>query len=265
MKLMAKLWGKQYVPEIYYFDPVHCVLVMPDVSQGGKLLVDEFERGRIHPELGARFGQLFGKLHSATYRSELDCCGSPAWRKKMMNFFGLGWIGQGILKFVPRKVVRKFYDEAACAPRAWIWGDPVYRNIFVKPGGTVSMIDFDHALAYDPALDCGILTAHWMWMGLKNEELRIQNEKFQKDFWRAYRAEFINRIPPLRVRGGKEGLRTEVNGIRRRAQRWAGIYLVSRTDGKSGSYFKKWPKWEKKIREQGIALSMQKIISPDRA
>ncbi|MBI2552664.1 phosphotransferase [Candidatus Uhrbacteria bacterium] len=250
MKLLAKLWGKEYVPEIYYFDPVHCVLVMSDVGGGGSLLVEEFEQGRVHPELGALFGRLFGKLHANTYETKQDCCGSPAWRKKIISFFGGWWLGQGIAKFVPRQKLNAFYREVNCAPRAWIWGDPVYRNIFIKPHGRASMVDFDHTVAYDPAFDCGILTAHWMWMGLKNAKLKIENEKFQRDFWRVYEKQF----PPLRLRGGEEGLRTEVDGIKRRALRWAGIYLVSRTDGRSGSYFKKWPRWEKKIRALGIIL-----------
>lgn len=258
IKLLAKLWGKQYVPEIYYFDPVHCVLVMSDVGGGGRLLVDEFARGRVHPELGALIGRLFGKLHAATYESKQDCCGSPAWRKKIISFFGEWWLGQGIAKCVLPKELAAFYREAARAPRAWIWGDPVYRNIFVKPRGRVSIVDFDHTVAYDPAFDCGVLLAHWMWMKIRSRKLGVRSRKFIDDFWRAYKREFIKHIPHLRIRGGKEGLRVEVDEIRKRALRWAGIYLVSRTDGRSGSYFKKWPRWEKKIREFGVELFTEK-------
>ena len=253
MTLLAKLWGKEYVPEIYYFDPAQCVLVMSDVGRGGKLLVEEFAKGRLHLELGKLFGTLFGRLHSTTYNNKLDCCGSPAWRKVMMKFFGAGWIRQGIAKFVPRKDLKAFYKMAECAPRAWIWGDPVFRNIFVKPNRKVSMVDFDHAMSYDPASDCGMFLAHWMWMGLKSFRLKVGSDKFIEDFWKAYCAEFMKR-----ELGGK------VDAIMHRTQRWAGIYLVSRTDGRSGSYFKKWPGWERKIRKLGIALFLQKS-SPDRA
>lgn len=109
------------------------------------------------------------------------------------------------------------------------------------------MVDFDHVVAYDPALDCGVLLAHWMWMGLKNAKLKIKDKKFQEDFWKTYRGEFKNR-----------GLGGEVEHILKRTMRWAGIYLVSRTDGRSGSYFKKWPRWEKTIRQLGIELFTKK-------
>ena len=259
---LREIWGRGYVPEIYYFDPRSCVTVMSDVSRGAKLLVEELEKDRLHPELGKIFGSLFGKLHSQTYGSRFECCGSQSWQKQLDQFFQQH-IGLGIRKLVSDKAVDVFFQEVHASTYSWTWGDAVHRNIFVraKPrrGETnVSMVDFDHAARYDPAVDCGMLLAHWYWMGLKNEELKAQSKKFIKDFWVAYEREFLNKVPPLRIRGGEGELRNDIKGIKKRANRWIGLYLVSRTDGKGGSYFAKWPEWEKKIREEGIELFLGK-------
>lgn len=248
IQLLRKLWGKHRVPEIYYFDLVRCVVIMSDVSYRGALLAYEFEHDRIHPELGTLLGTLFGKLHSTTYRHRLDCCGSTRWRRTMMRLFGLWWFGKGMLKYVPANRVRAFYRAARRAPCAWVWGDPVIRNIFVKPHAQVSMVDFDHTLSYDPALDSGMLLAQWMWMGLKNAKLKNQSEKFIGDFWAAYTKAFE-----------RKKLGGEIAAIRKRSLQWSGIYLVSRTDGMSGSYFAQYPAWEKKIRALGIKLFLERV------
>jgi len=242
IRLLGRLWGKIFVPEIYYFNPYYCIAVMSDVSEGGKLLVEEFEKNRVYPELGSLFGRLFGLLHSATYGTRIECCGSKTWRKQLLEFFNQ-WLGLGIRKFVPKEKVNSFYKEAKKATPAMIWGDPVYRNIFIKNDGTVSMVDFDHAITYDPACDNGMFLAHWAWMGLKSKKLKVKSKKFIGDYWQAYLKEFK-----------KRKLAKETPLIKKRTLKWMGIYLVSRTDGKSGSYFKDWPEWEEKIRRLGVNL-----------
>lgn len=246
IQLLQKIWGKEFVPEIYYFNTRYCLAVMSDVGAGGKLLIEEFGKGKIHPELGGFFGRLFGTLHGTTYGQKIDYCSSEKWRRQLYNFFDKH-LGIGIRKFVSAKKVNLFYAKAKKATPAMIWADPVYRNIFVKKNGKVSMVDFDLAIAYDPAFDVGIFLAHWVWMGLKNKKLNIQSGKFIRDYWHAYLKQ-LKKNPKID--------RTKLREIKERAMKWLGIYLVSRTDGKSGSYFKQWPKWEKKLRELGIDLFM---------
>lgn len=250
---LRKIWGKGFVPEIYYFDPRWCITVMSDVSCGAKLLVEELAKNKVYDKLGIIFGKLFGKLHSSTYCSKFECCGSINWHKVMRWFFEQ-YLTVGIRKFISKNEVGKFLKETRCVHHSWIWGDAVHRNIFVrlKPrrGETkLSMVDFDHAHRYDPAVDCGMLLAHWLWMGLKSRKLKVQSEKFVEDFWKAYHKEFK-----------KKRLKKESENIEKRAKRWAGIYLVSRTDGKSGSYFAKWPNWESKIRKLGLSLFKEEEI-----
>ena len=247
LTLLSTLWGKDYVPPVYFYDKAQHIMVMGEVGRGSTLLVEEFQQDHVHPELGETLGMLLGKLHAATYKKKEDCCKSTAWRKLMHAFVSDWYLGIGILKYVPQDVVRAFWNEAQDAPRAWVWGDAVYRNILVGPGAHVAMVDFDHAFKFDPAFDGGVLLAHWMWMGEKNTKLHLESEQFVQNFWKGYGKEFESR-----------GLTAEVPAIKKRALRWAGQYLVSRTDGKSGSYFTQWPAWEKNIRELGITLFLQK-------
>jgi hypothetical protein len=249
IQLLQKIWGREFVPEIYYFNPIYCVAVMSDVSGGGKLLIEEFEKDKIHPELGSLFGRLFGILHNTTYGRQIDCCGSEKWRQQLYNFFDKH-LGFGMRKFVPSKQVNSFYIDAKKATPAMIWADPVYRNIFVKKGGKISMVDFDHAIAYDPAFDNGIFLAHWVWMGLKSHKLKVASYKFIKNYWQAYLKQ---------LKKNRKIDKTKLAEIRERTIKWLGIYLVSRTDGQSGSYFKQWPDWERKIRELGIDLFMGNV------
>jgi 5-methylthioribose kinase len=249
IQLLQKIWGKEFVPEIYYFNSLYCVAVMSDVSKGGKLLIEEFEKDKIHPELGSLFGRLFGALHGMTYGHNIDCCSSEKWRQQLYNFFDKH-LGLGIRKFVPAKKVNLFYRETKRATPAAIWADPVHRNIFVKKDGRVTMVDFDLAISYDPAFDNGMFLAHWVWMSLKNKKLNIQSQKFIKDYWQSYISQ---------LKKNRKIDKIKLAEIRERTIKWLGIYLVSRIDGKSGSYFKQWPDWEKKIRELGVGLFIGNI------
>lgn len=254
IQLLQKIWGKKFVPEIYYFSSINCVAVMSDVSEGGKLLIEDFEKNKIHPELGRLFGRLFGILHSATYGKKIDCCSSEKWRQQLYNFFD-EHLGLGIRKFVPPREVNLFYTEAKKATPAAIWADPVYRNIFIKKNGGVSMVDFDHAIAYDPAFDNGMFLSHWVWMGLKNKKLKLESSKFIKDYWRSYIRQ---------LKKNRKIDKTKLEKIKERTIKWLGLYLVSRTDGKSGSYFQKWPEWEEKVRGLGIDLFMENPSEEER-
>lgn len=243
IKLLQDLWGKKYVPEIFYYDPKSYIIVMSNVSRGKKLLIEEFKKDKIYPGLGKLFGRLFGKLHGKTYKNTGDFSSGRKYNNLSLRFFK-NHLSFGIRKYVSNSRADKFYKEVSRASFSIIWGDASYRNIFVNKEN-FSLIDFDLAFNYDSALDCGMLLSHWAFMMLKNDsKIKKQSKKFINDFLKSYTKQLnINKIS-----------RKDIKAILGRISKWMGIYLVSRTDGKSGSYFKDWPKWEKKIRENGIAL-----------
>ena len=246
IRLLAKIWGKDFVPKIHYFDKKNKILIMSDVSQNGKLLlIEEFKNNRVHPELGVLFGNLFGKLHNSTYKTRENIAGSIKWQNRMLWLLN-EYYGFGIKKFVPTKEFDDFFKESKNSPRSVIWNDAIYRNIFVKEN-SVSMVDFDHTINFDPAVDNGMLIAHWVWMMLKGDKKLEQDcRKFIQDYIKNY-VKHLKNVP-----------KKEINEILERTINWLAIYLVSRTDGKNGSYFKENPKWEQKIRQTGIDLFIHK-------
>ncbi len=244
LQYLQRLWGSGIVPEVYFYDAANAVMLMSDVGRGGKLLALEFARGRVHPEVGPVLGRLLGKLHAATYHRPRPVGSNRVWQDKITKWlFGVHFAA-GVNHFFPKRDVQQFYRSVARAPKATVWGDPVHRNIFVGPGRQLGLVDFDHTVRYDPMIDCGILLSHWVWMWVRAPgKHRQDSERALQGFMCAYWAAWRSRLSAA-----------ERKAMERRLLRWIGLYLLSRTDGGSGSYFAKWPAWERRIRELGKEL-----------
>ena len=244
LTLLRRLWGLAHVPEVIFFDRANHIIALSDVSVGKKLLVDEFAAGRTHPELGALFGTLFGRLHATTYGTRQEYAGSRQWKKQLFKILVRQYWGSGVQRYFSAHRVNEFLRQSSAATPSAIWGDPVYRNIFVNRQ-SLSCIDFDHASTADPAFDNGIFLAHWLWMAVKGSKaLTYDAEQFIRQYVAAYRRALTAVNVPSE----------DITGIMRRTARWAGYYLISRTDGRSGSYFRQWPLWEQGVRQLGIDL-----------
>jgi 5-methylthioribose kinase len=90
LRHLKKLWGPGIVPEVFFYDHSNAIMLMSDVGSGGKLLVEEFERERVHPELGRTMGRLLGKLHATTYGRPRRMVSSRAWQDRITKWlFGI--------------------------------------------------------------------------------------------------------------------------------------------------------------------------------
>lgn len=246
LERLESLWGKDVVPHVFWYDHQNRILLMSDVGKSGKFLINEFSDNRVHPELGNKIGKLLGKLHATTYKTRVSAGCDRVYQQYMYRFFFNHHWGYAARRLVSTQRVKKFYQSVEEAPFSIIWGDPVYRNVFVKPNKKISCFDFDHTVKYDPMHDLGVLLSHWIWMWLKgNKKVSQEAEKFLTTCSQAYWREW-ERQPKL--------MPPEKSAMLERLPGWMGIYMLSRTDGESGSYFKKWPAWEKRIRQFGIQL-----------
>ncbi|OGY46734.1 MAG: hypothetical protein A3A24_00100 [Candidatus Buchananbacteria bacterium RIFCSPLOWO2_01_FULL_46_12] len=245
LALLKDIWGQKFVPRVIYFDRINAAFLMIDVSSDGRLLVEEFRQNKIHPELGKLLGQLFGKLHGYTFSTSQEFAGNLPWKRQLLRVLIHDHWSTGLRKFFPNQQVNQFLKKAQAAKSSAVWLDPVYANILVKKNSAV-FFDFDHAITYDPAIDGGILLAHWVWVMLDGSK-KIKNEAkmFIRDYIKNYRRSFIHY---------SRASKTELASILNRTVSWLAFYLLSRTDGKSGSYFKDWPQWEEKIRQTGVDL-----------
>lgn len=245
LNFLKKLWGQEYVPEVLHFDQKNYSFLMTDVSRGKKILIEEFAKNQVHPELGGLFGRLFGQLHGSTFGRKRELISDQQWKKQIIhNLIDESW-SSGLKKFFPEEKVNDFVNAARQQKPSVVWLDPIYRNIFVKKD-SISMVDFDFSCIYDPAFDNGIFLSHWIWMMLKGDKnLAVDSQRFINDYIINYRTTFEKH---------SKSQAGDLDNILDRTVGWAGFYLVSRTDGKSGSYFKDNPAWEKRIRKTGINL-----------
>ena len=242
---LERLWGKGVVPHVYFYDRRHHTFLMSDVGRGGKILIEEFASNQVHPELGSALGRYLGKLHTTTYKTRETSGASQEWCETMVDFFDTH-CGHGVRQHFLHHEVGSFYEEVCTSPTSIVWGDAVHRNVFVKPQGQMGLIDFDHTVRYDPMVDVGMLLAHWTWMCLKGKpQVAHKCELFIRSFISAYWKMWAKQ-PKLTNR--------EHIAMVHRLPRWIGLYLVSRVDGKTGSYFEEWPAWERRIRRLGIEL-----------
>lgn len=249
INFLTKIWPKAMVPKIYYFDPKNYIIILSDVSKNKKILIEEFNKNKIYPSLGKLFGFILGKLHGLTYNQKNKWRKRDAWEKRVKYFLPHRY-SSALEKFINQKTIDKFYREVIKAKHSLISGDLVYRNIFVntKTKTPISLIDFEMSVYYDPAFDTGIFLAHYFWMALKgNKKLECEAIEFIKEFKNAYNKEFKKRKKDK-----------ELSKIWQRTLKWAGIYLVSRTNGIQGSYFKNHPAWEKRIKQLGMGLFLEK-------
>ncbi len=246
IRLLSKIWGKDSVPEVYFLDRKNYTFLMSDVSKNSKLLIEEFNRNYVHPEIAKQLASRLAKLHTLTWKTKTTAGCSRRYTKFMKEYlFKYHW-GYGVNKLLPPTEVNKFFNKAENASSSIIWADPIYRNIFVKPKGKIGLVDFDFTIRYDPMADVAILLSHWVWMTLKgNKKVKQDCHKFIKTFSDFYWPSWL-KIHRLNT--------ATLEKMKRRADKWIGVYLLSRTDGKSGSYFKSWPAWEKRVRQLGLKL-----------
>ena len=245
LRYLKNIWGKGIVPDVLYFDRANHVLLLSDVGSNSALLYNEFVKGKVHPEIAKPLARLLAILHAESFNTRKEFSGSRAWKRQLFKNLVVKHWSIALTKYESKKVVEKFFEESKKVIHCGLWADPVYKNIFVKPSG-VTLIDFDHTMTYDPAFELGILLSHWTWMMLKgNKNLRRDSQRFIKNFVTNYENEFFCR------RSVSSKLMQQ---LWRRTRRWLGFYLVTRTDGKSGSYFAHDPAWENRIRSIGLAL-----------
>ncbi|MFH0853058.1 MAG: aminoglycoside phosphotransferase family protein [bacterium] len=241
-KIFSSLLPRNVIAKVLYFDRANFVSVLSDVGSS-KLLASEFTENRVHPEIATMLAKYLATMHGRTWKSKNKVKLNPGFTIVLKDFVNSHLAG-GMKKHASPKSVSLFIKTSQKHSTSIIWGDAVFRNIFVHPKGRVSLIDFDMARMGDPAYDLGFLLSHWIWMSLHNsKKLQLDSHKFLEQFTDKYQSTMSKYISD-----------SELTALWLRAYKWMGIYLISRVDNPAGSYFKKWPAWEKRIRQTGIDL-----------
>ncbi len=250
-KVLEKIkeWiGENFVPEIFYLDKENFVLIMSDVEQDRKCLVDELEKNNLHANLAKQFGEFFGRFHARTYKIDEDL--STAERELMETYYIPLHLTWGARKHFPEEVIKKIVKESYLTNPSLIWIDPVHRNIFVSKND-FRLIDFEFCLHLDPAIDLGIFLSHWFIKSQEaDDDIKQGSKKFIDDFIEEYKKVWLGHVSDSA---------DHLGGIIKRSNKWLGIYLLSRVDGKHGSYVKD-KEVEEKVRNLGKDLLNNKEL-----
>lgn len=250
LKKFRQILGEQVVPEVILFDIEKHLLVMSDIrGANGKLLIDEFAEGKIHPETGNSFGNLVGKLHGKTFgtKETIRTFEDENWIKNFIYNFKT----VGAVKFKEVEVKQLIDESEALCEKCILGVDFADKNIFVERGD-VRFCDFEAVFLGDPAFDVGHVLAHYL-LQLENDASLLDDICwFFKDFMKNYRSEMKrNNVPD-----------TYIDKLDQRTVKYIGVFMLHRSHGKSPYIFFK-AGIEEFIKEDSIKLIEGSFGTPE--
>ncbi|HEX8503062.1 MAG TPA: aminoglycoside phosphotransferase family protein [Pyrinomonadaceae bacterium] len=149
--------GAVVVPEVLFVDDEEKALGMSDVGEGRQvlfsLLPEEFD---LLAEQAAPLGRALGLVHGGTRGGGTP---RPATEEAMIR----GIVFQGLLAPGARAVFPELWDEVSAEMQAHnqclIHADLWSKNLLVRRGEPVAVVDFEGVCYGDPAFDLGTLLA----------------------------------------------------------------------------------------------------------
>ena len=159
----AMLGGDAPIPSIVDDDPVNYVSIMTPAPDGAVLYDTELLAGRLHAGTGRRLGTYAGHLHARTEgRAEVAAAfaANPGFALRDQSIRSAAAAHPDLGPLI-EEALRRNRDEA----RVLVDADITPKNVLVHDGG-ITKLDFECAQWGHPALDVGILVAHYVLLGL---------------------------------------------------------------------------------------------------
>lgn len=210
---LQKFWRGR-IPEVVHYDKKNDVLIITDVGEGAKLLVDEIKNGRLHYQIGSDLGLMMGELHAPTYDKEEYPVRNKRANQEHIDFI-FDFRLKGSREVVPKET-DKLFEENLEVKKAMIYGDWATKNVFVA-GKKVRLVDFENLVRFDPSFDIGYALAHWV-LDI-SEENRDKMVEFFKDFEREYEGKW------------SPSLQKDADEVLKRASRYLGAMMLHRLAG----------------------------------
>lgn len=210
---LQQYW-KGRIPEVVHYDADNNILIITDVGEGAKLLVDEVKNGRLHFEIGPDLGLMMAELHAPTFDKDTYPVRGKKANKEHIDFifdFRLG----GSRKTLPEETEKLFQDSLK-AKKSLIYADWATKNVFVSES-KVRLVDFENLVRFDPAFDIGYALAHWV-LDVSKEN-RSEMVEFFKDFEQSYTEKW------------ESSYEKDLEGILARATRYLGAMMLHRLAG----------------------------------
>jgi hypothetical protein len=214
MKAIKGLLGVNApIPTILDDDPDNYVSIMTPAPDDAVLYDTELMAGRFHLGTGWRLGTYAARLHEAT-------SGSPEIAREFRDNPGFALRDQSIrsaatanpdLAPLIETMLRRNADEA----RVLVDADITPKNVLVHDGG-ITKLDFECAQWGHPALDLGIILAHFVLLGFARPASREALLTEGRSCYEAYAS--------IREEGSSPDFISDV-------ARYAGAMMVGRADG----------------------------------
>jgi aminoglycoside phosphotransferase (APT) family kinase protein len=144
------------IPEVLFVDSQEMALGMSDVGEGRQVLFSVLaERFELLGEQAESLGRALGSIHSGTRGGSLR----PAMEEVMIRKI----IFDGLLAPGARQVFPELWDSVSAEMQAHkeclIHADLWSKNLLVRQGAPVALVDFEGVCYGDPAFDLGTLIA----------------------------------------------------------------------------------------------------------
>lgn len=202
------------IPKVIHYDKENDILIITDMGEGAKLLVDEIKNGRLHFEIGSDLGLMMAELHAPTFDKEIYPVRNKEANQKHVDFI-FDFRLRGARETVPNET-NELFKLSKKSKKSMIYGDWATKNIFVA-GNKVRLVDFENLVRFDPSFDIGYALAHWVLD--VSEENRETMVNFFKDFEQAYRQKW------------KESRKRDVENILAKASKYVGAMMLHRLAG----------------------------------
>jgi aminoglycoside phosphotransferase (APT) family kinase protein len=149
--------GRILIPEVLFVDSEEMALMMSDVGEGRQVLFSVIqERFELLTEQADALGYALGAIHSGTRGAGTI---RPAQEEALLRRV----VFEGLLAPGARQVFPELWDEVSAEMQAYnqclIHADLWSKNLLVRAGDPLAVVDFEGVCYGDPAFDLATLTA----------------------------------------------------------------------------------------------------------
>ncbi|MEK6920318.1 MAG: hypothetical protein AABX82_00425, partial [Nanoarchaeota archaeon] len=188
------LLSEPNVPKILFSDPENFVMGMTAVSEDAKLHQQELFEGKFHFDIAYALGNFTAELHSKTWQKpEIEALfsASPGLDLRAVT------ITPAFEKYpTHKKIFHKAFLKSRKNKCCLVDADITQKNILLHDG-TFTKLDFETVHYGDPALDVGIMIAHYFLLAIVYPHWKKEYLLCAALYWQGYQASVTFKMPDL--------------------------------------------------------------------
>lgn len=192
MQKVHELLKEPHVPRLLFYDQENYVMIMSAVPEHAKLYQSELFEGKVHAKIAAGLGRFTAALHSATYcNSEIQSMFQETIGRELREYT----ITPAFDKY-PRlkKELVAAFEKSKRNKFCLVDADITHKNILLHDG-TFTKIDFELMHYGDPALDVGIVLAHYFLPVFIYSQWQEEYLSAAEEYWNAYQKHVQFKLP----------------------------------------------------------------------